>query len=89
MGRSHTGKTDPASPRHKQQSMIVIPMDSPGVTIKRMLSVYGYDHAPHGHGEILFENVRVPPPISCSAKAAVSKSPRAAWVRAESTTACV
>ena len=54
------GKTDPSAPKHKQQSMIVVPMETAGVTIKRMLSVFGYDHAPHGHGEILFENVRVP-----------------------------
>src|SRR5438067_2231906 len=54
------GKTDPGAPRHKQQSMILAPLDTPGVTIKRMLTVFGYDHAPHGHGEVTYENVRVP-----------------------------
>ncbi len=54
------GKTSFEGSRHQQQSQILVPLDTPGVTIKRMLSVYGYDHAPHGHGEVVLENVRVP-----------------------------
>jgi acyl-CoA dehydrogenase len=54
------GKTNPSAPAHKQQSMILVPMDSDGLTIERALTVYGYDDAPHGHMEIRLENVRVP-----------------------------
>jgi acyl-CoA dehydrogenase len=54
------GKTDPEAPKHAQQSMIVVPFDTPGITIERMLTVFGYDHAPHGHAQVLYENVRVP-----------------------------
>src|SRR5713226_1952389 len=54
------GKTDPKAPRHQQQSQILVPLDTKGITVEKMLPVFGFDDAPHGHAQVLMENVRIP-----------------------------
>ena len=82
------GKTDPTAAKHKQQSMILVPLDTPGVKIERMLHVFGYDHAPHGHAEMTFTNVRVPVTNMLLGEGAGSRSRKGAWGRGAFIIAC-
>ena len=61
--------------------MILVPLDAPGVTINRLLPVFGYDHAPHGHAEITYDNVRVPAPISFGGRKRLCHCPGKTWAR--------
>ena len=81
-------KTNPDAAAHKQQSQILVPMDTPGVEIVGPMRVFGHDDAPHGHMHLRFADVRVPATTCCSARAAASRSARSVSARAGSITAC-
>ena len=86
-GADRDGKTDSTAPRHLQQSMVVVPIDTPGVTIGRQPHVFGYDH-PGGHPEIHYDDVEVPVDNLLGEEGGGSRSPRHASAPAASTTAC-
>ena len=78
------GKTDPSKAKYNQQSMIIVPAETKGITVERMLSVYGFDDAPHGHGHLRFENVRVPASNMLLGEGRGSRLCRAVWDLGES-----
>jgi acyl-CoA dehydrogenase len=82
------GKTDPEAPRHSQQSMVIVPANTPGHHVVRPLNVMGYDDAPHGIWNCCLKTCASRSATSCSAKAAASRSPKAASDPAAFTTAC-
>jgi acyl-CoA dehydrogenase len=82
------GKTDPDAPRHSQHKHDLVPANAKGIKIVRPLTVFGYDDAPHGHMEVLLENVRVPVQHPAGRRPRLRNRPRAPWPRAASTTAC-
>ena len=81
------GKTDPQAEVHSQQSMVLVPMNTPGVTIERNLTVFGYTEQP-GHAEVSFTDVRVPAATCWRRRVWASPSRRPAWDRAACITAC-
>ena len=82
------GQTNPENPPHKRQSMVLVPMDTSGIKIVRPLNVFGYDDAPHGHAEVIYENVRVPAANILLGEGRASRSRRGGSVPGASTTAC-
>ena len=75
--------TNPDNPKHQRQSQIIVPMDTPGIKIEKMMHVFGYDDAPHGHGRVSFKDVRVPKENLLLGEGGALKSPKEDWVQEE------